>query len=492
MEAYLEESGRIRFAVFLGLIAAIALFYVRALAHFDYTPDDTYVFLRTAENIANGDGFAFNFGEKGVSVTSPLWTLLIAAASAVDIDPYIAAKGLDLVFASLALLSLMGLIVELTEDRAFAVIGVVIFSLDAWHLRWAGSGMETSLATLLTLVTIRHALKGDLLTMATSGALLVLVRPENLVLLGLIFGLRPWEDRRPWRKLVAPGVVAGGILLSWVVVSWVVTGSPISNTLAAKASRFLSWPGMLAASWDSLRIAVATQAGSCLFVALGVVTLRRYLSDLDWLRLALLVGWPMMLAGSYTVQGDQVISRFLAPSLPLLLVAAIWMIARNVEEKRLSTKLTMALPLCLGFFVGAPSQALYALNVVPHMRDSAENVQHAYRPMAYWILHNTSTDARILTPDVGVVAYVGRRKVWDPAGLLTTSLRRRVEGITYDEIMTRGLYRDVIVPDFVIDRAAVPERLRSDSLRPIMSAQLSSLGQSNEGTRCLTLYEVLR
>ncbi|HEX9725550.1 MAG TPA: hypothetical protein VGC53_14820, partial [Vicinamibacteria bacterium] len=48
--------------------------------------DDTYIFLRYAENLANGNGLVFNLGERVEGYTSPLWVLLLGLFSRLGLD----------------------------------------------------------------------------------------------------------------------------------------------------------------------------------------------------------------------------------------------------------------------------------------------------------------------------------------------------------------------------------------------------------------------
>ena len=154
MEALIERFPALRVLLPLLTGIAIAILFARAAAHFSYTPDDTYIYLRTAFNLASGEGMSFNPGGSSYSVTGPLWALLIGAGSWMGLDPYIVAKGLDLTFAGLSVLALQLLVFTATGDRVFSVLAALMLAGDAWLLRWAGSGMETSLALLLTCVAL--------------------------------------------------------------------------------------------------------------------------------------------------------------------------------------------------------------------------------------------------------------------------------------------------------------------------------------------------
>ena len=165
-----------------GIGAIVLVFFVTTSLHFRYTPDETYVYLQYGRNIARGEGFSFNAGTLSYGVASPLWALLIAAGTKLSLDPYVVAKTLDIVFASFSIIGVMAFAFVLIRDRIYALAAAWMFSFDAWFLRWSGSGVETSLALLLVLLTLWYAYKKEYLTSALVAGLLTLVRPEGALL----------------------------------------------------------------------------------------------------------------------------------------------------------------------------------------------------------------------------------------------------------------------------------------------------------------------
>src|SRR2546423_247510 len=56
------------------------------------TEEDFYITLRYAQNIVHGVGFAYNAGEPVLGTTTPLYTLLLALATRVHLDPVMFGK----------------------------------------------------------------------------------------------------------------------------------------------------------------------------------------------------------------------------------------------------------------------------------------------------------------------------------------------------------------------------------------------------------------
>lgn len=493
METLIDRypSLRVLLPVLTGI--AVATLFVRAVGHFAYTPDDTYIYLRTAQNLASGDGIAFNPGSSSYSVTGPLWALLIAAGSWMNLDPYVVAKGLDLTFASLSVVGLQLLVFTATGDRIMSVLAALMLTFDAWVLRWAGSGMESSLALLLTCVAFRAALLDERLVVGAAAGLLALLRPEYLL-------LTPWvivaTFEGPWRghfsRWFWPLVINVVVVSVWWLVATIMTGGPFPSTFAGKASGAGDLSTVGWTIWETLRATGATQGASVIGLTALVLVFHRRLRRQEYRLMLLLVGWPVVVSGVYAVQGVQVISRYFLPMLPLITVATFGVLSWLDVSGVLSVRRVAAVALAIAGVSVGTNAVVYEISVAPHVREFALGMQQAMKPIAYWIRNNTDPADDVLAPDIGMIGYYGQRRVWDPAGLATPSLRRAVDGHSYDEIMTRGLYRPVVDPRYVIDRTRDKERLVSARMRPVMTAEFPSLGVSMPGRQYVTLYEVTR
>src|SRR5438046_3029704 len=65
---------------------ALAVWLFVMLAFRGQPGDDPYITYRYASNVASGNGFVFNLGERVQSTTTPLFTLILAAGGALGLD----------------------------------------------------------------------------------------------------------------------------------------------------------------------------------------------------------------------------------------------------------------------------------------------------------------------------------------------------------------------------------------------------------------------
>ncbi len=104
---------------------------------------------------------------------------------------------------------------------------------------------------------------------------------------------------------------------------------------------------------------------------------------------------------------------------------------------------------------------------------------------------NTPADAIVAVPDVGIIGYDSHRRICDPKGVITPDmLTLRRQGYTYDDIMLKRLYFSSCVPDYVIDRASVAERLTDEDLVPLFHRAFYGIKSSDFHVIYYTVYKV--
>ena len=202
----------------LGVILSIFLF--RVISHISYTPDDTYIYMQFARNVVWHHEMSFNAGEPTYGVTSPLWLGAVSVVGWMGVDLLIGAKVLDILLSLGAIVAIFVIQRSWSESRLVAVLTAAVFSTHIWFLRWAGTGMETSLAALLGLLTIHFLVIRRYNAAATFSALLILTRPESLILMVVALACSLYLNRRGEvvaSTLLRFSIIDLGICLPWLV-----------------------------------------------------------------------------------------------------------------------------------------------------------------------------------------------------------------------------------------------------------------------------------
>ena len=380
--------------------------------------DDFFITYRYAANLAAGDGFVFNPGERVYGVTEPAMVFWLAFWNRLTGVPI---HWLGTVTAAVGLLATAGLMLwqGMKEQRFLAAFlggTLVMISTFLWGIHGAGVPMVLALLTAAAVCGgERPGLAGGLASAA------VCFRPDAGVGLAAL-GLLLWAERKrfPWRF----ALVAAAGLLAGLLASQLYFGTVVPNTLIAKRSF---------AAWDP-----AERASGAAFWIGAVPLLRRHLGPL-WVaviaagiagqqslwrhggrpgRLLVLFGGSM--AVLYPLLGVPFFAWYAVPTVTALLFGlgfaadslARFLTARSPRAARLQPALAVLLLLPLaGSAVLGGWQWVTARGGLPHYE--------SYRAAGLWIRDHTDPSAEVSAVEVGTLAYWSERHVEDLLGLVT-------------------------------------------------------------------------
>ena len=468
---------------------AAAFFITLAVLHFSYTPDDTYIYLQYAKKIAAGKGFSFNGGEHSYGTTGPLWALLIAAGKVAGLAPYAVAKSLDLSFAILSLVCIYLLASHLLGNATYGFLASLLFSMDAWFIRWSGSGMETSFAVFLSLLGVWLSLRNRALLSGLVFGLLTLTRPEA-GLLSVIMISRPLFVRsgRSGRaaELVRPLIAYLSVVLPWLLFSYIHFGTILPNTLYGKSGGLAKPADIMPNLLNVLTLLAATQLPAMAALLISFVK-----DPAAWKERYYLPAWMAALSIFYVIDNVQVVSRYLLILTPFLIVvglAALQHLARSLSFPKGRVVVFMVILVSLTF---AENQIVYWVKVKPHLDSFVTGSNDCLRPIGRWLRSNTKEDALVFVPDIGMIGFFSDRTICD-AGLVSPQVGKAFRGSDYDHSMIDGRYDAILRPDYVIDRSPIPGRLASASMAPLFTLKFPGLGIASTEMRYYTVYKQQR
>jgi Gpi18-like mannosyltransferase len=164
--------------------------------------EDALITFRFAENLAHGQGFAFNPGERVLGTTTPLFTLLLAGLGAVFGTAQIPLLAFLVSLASaaagawflIATVRAWGL-----SDRVAALVGLA-FVLHPDVLWSTAGGMETALVLLSMAMSLWALTTKRWAVASVAAALLVLTRPDGLIWAPLAAALVAERRSAVWRE----------------------------------------------------------------------------------------------------------------------------------------------------------------------------------------------------------------------------------------------------------------------------------------------------
>jgi len=387
-----------------------------------HAPDDMFITYRYAWNLAHGEGFVFNPGERVFGLTNPGLGLLLGALSWLTRVPV---HLLATVVFGLSLWCLA--LVVWSEGRREggwfeALVGgtLVVASTYVWANQ--GSAGVTVLALLAASATLAERWP---VTAGVLAGAAVWCRPDaglGVVALGLLLWLG--GRRLPWRwGLAAAGTIGFGLLAAWL---WF--GTPLPQTLEAKRIMASSRP----APWT----------GATRFWARPVRYLQRHWGT-AWLLVAGMgvAGlWPLFARGGRAVRTFVLYGVALAVAYPLLgvpffswyvvppLVAALYGVAalaagvgRGLEEalpfgRRFRGPVALAATLLL-LAVPVASVGRGSWGWISRVNGGGRYA--TLKATGLWLREHSLPEERIAYGEIGNLAYWSERPVEDLMGLVT-------------------------------------------------------------------------
>lgn len=426
----------------VGLIAAIYLGLV--LLHTMHQNDgnigalldDTWIHVRFADHVSQGEGLSYNEGELTAGATSLLWILLLAIPFAL-FDPNVMQQ-VDIAIIMSAISHVLTVLAITgfgwwAMRRAWIGFAAGVITALTGRYVWMGlTGMEITTFTTLCILSVwshMHDVQQHHTFSVRTGlivALTSLARPEAYLLTAFIgldaFIVVPLRDsrhhivtplRQGWRGIATYIFLAGTYPLANLVIS----GYPVPNTFRAKSQLGRETPDLPKAFWWMTNV----DHGSVFIVMAGIGT--AYLLWRAWKRSDSLVWglWPpTFIMGVLLLGAERYVvnhSRYIAPAIPFIALAAVvgvWSLAQMVAEKWLRRYLI-------------PVGVVGAFAVVTLIRGAYNGEQVAndvkqLRAMhvaaGYWFNERVAPDQSIALNDVGAMVHISDRRVIDLEGLV--------------------------------------------------------------------------
>lgn len=423
--------------VLLGVVLAVA-------AHLRISTsviDDAWITWRYSANLANGDGFVYNAGERVLGTTTPAWGLLLGGIGAIvgaEAIPSIARwTNLLLLLAGSALVIRLAL--DLGASRVVAAVAGTLWLVAPYQLFSSVGGMETPLFGVASVGAILLAGRGRWYGAALVAGASVWVRPEGVFLIAGVL-LTAWAARRArpsttWVSLPALGALAllpGVAMVVWMQLAY---GLPVPHSIVAKraglydlttAESFILVRSGLPASFTFARELGFLGLGPLPVLVLGSVVALRARGRTLALPLGLLAVLFLFFATSRTLPFPHYFALF-EPWALLAWGAAAWWVARAVGERlpepRRHAPLTWA-----ALFVLIQPLLFYPWFSVA--AGAPTNRDDAYpRPLFRTVYYEVAAEqidpvlpdgTRILLPEIGVLGWeFARHHVIDAAGLVS-------------------------------------------------------------------------
>lgn len=398
----------------LSLFAIAARVWVQVRTH--STTEDFLITLRYAENLASGQGFVYNPGERVLGTTTPLYTLFLASASVCGLHGAAAGKSANILADSAVCFLLCRLGWRLGRPKA-GWLAALLYAASSAPVNFAGGGMETGLVTLASIASLEAFVARSSRRMWICLALLALLRIDGLLIAAILGGAQVLRDRQvPWRDIG----IAAAILFPWVLFAVWYFGSPLPTSMVAKLLVYARREELL----PNYGIFSLQFAGGKAQVALSMLALAGIAATLRNRRaLVPAVLWAVVYYAAMLFSKVPAFGWYFVPPMPVfhllaaLGTASLWDYATRWLQSGSVMRLQVAAP----FFV-----LLAALPLAWHVRSIERDVADAQRledevrrPLGLWLREHTGPFDRILLEPIGTIGYYSGRRILDLVGLVS-------------------------------------------------------------------------
>ncbi len=453
----------------------------------EFPMDDTYIHFVYAENLVDHGELMFVApGENGVGSTSILWVLLLAAGYSLGLPTHLAARILGIVS-----LIMVGIQVYLLLKPRLSPVNSLLCALAivlSGNVLWFGlSGMETVLFLALGLLALLVFRSRKWVWTGIVLGLLVLTRPEGIILAGVIMLVEVAQKR------FHTGVILAGIILLVLTLPWYgyllartghilptsAVGKQLSSTIGIKyaieTNTGSAWMGKVPAlvyllAWVSYLIEFALGGVSLpppnipVFTSVGGITYSISVWALVGISSAVM---PLLWVGlRYTSKFRSWKNWIQDNSLQPILILIPWCVLHNIayivflpipgtaSRYGAVNHVLLWLALTSGLFrlthlkwVKAYRAFWLVLIVLANLvywnAVYDANLEHLSRvrvPAAGYLRDNISEEGLCAANDIGVLRYYGQRPILDLGGLVNPDLPQiYLRGELDDYIAEKGV-----------------------------------------------------
>ncbi|MEO8501209.1 MAG: hypothetical protein ABI565_09865 [Vicinamibacteria bacterium] len=369
--------------------------------------DDAFITFRYARNLAAGHGLLYNAGEWVLGLTCPLFGVLCAIPFTLKLPMPATVVAVNILCDAATLLLTLH-VLRRQSDPAQGKLFAILFALSPISTRVCAGGMEMNLYLLISLAAIVFGLRSQWPSAILFAAGACLLRPEGVLLLGILL-LRAGLEGGV-RKALRIAALAGVVLVPALVSLWITYGSPVPQSLRAKATLIEH------AHLSPLQILLQLVAADplmvlCLpFAAWGAL---RAVRDRGTAFQRVVGWWGLAYLGAYMAGRPNVYSWYGEPVyFAVLLMGALgahdalhrlrWPSPRALD-RLLTAAITLPILVWGGTLLrGGPSGV----------------TTHVFQALDHWGRLHDVEHASFMAADIGALGYFTNGRIYDQAGLV--------------------------------------------------------------------------
>jgi hypothetical protein len=335
------------------------------------------------------------------------------------------------IVADTAAVVLLFMVVSRATNRILAWALAILLLSSPYNLQFSAGGMETGIYTFLILVVLYLYEQHRWKWMALAGGILVLVRPDGLLVL-MAIALFWLNDGLKLREGVKYAFLTVLVTLPWLIFATWYFGSPVPHSVTAKALTYRSSVNM---EWLYILWRIFAQrggtGGTVLIMTLLGTGMAAVLSRHALRPLRIYLVWMVLYIATFTFVQSGRFGWYYAPIMPILFILVVLGSAFWFEQTRRFSAMTRILQSNLRYVLGGTLfLALLVTSGISVYASWQETHQEAaferkiWQPLGRWIRENSAPDATVALESIGGLGWYSERYIWDEGGLVSEKTYR--------------------------------------------------------------------
>jgi hypothetical protein len=427
------------FPLFLIIAIASVLF---ALNHRIYAIDDAWITYKYAENLADGNGFVYNPGERVLGTSTPLYTLLLSLFHLLGVSIPFASNGIGFLAMIAGLLGVFNL-GRAMESPATGLLAALILAFMPEFHAVSTYGMETPLYIACITFTFYSYVRDRLIWTTILAAACFLIRFDGLAVGFSIFVIHVIAEKKlPWKH----ALLFIAITAPWLLFSHSYFGTIFPHSFLAKRQHTASHIRTWMIEWLLTRFVLV-------MAVLGSIVSLPGKRKAD----SALLLWAICYIIAFSFSNLYGHTWYRSPlCIPLALFAAIGVhyavsaLPFQAAGRRVAQLVLTAILLMPDLYNAGTRLAEDRYGNLP--------VEEARYQAVQWITQQVEPEAVIATSGIGMIGYFTNNYILDTAGLISP------------QVVNQGganeFFRDAIArfhPDYVFQAInRVPDFMKKD------------------------------
>jgi hypothetical protein len=481
LSTFYKRAGRISSSPGFPLIALITLALLLRLlwiAYTDFVYEDAFITFRYAQQIAEGNGFVYNPGERVYGTTTPLLTLLLAGWLLIPGTEVVAGARLIGLASSIGTLILLLLTLRrggTTQLQQILVIAFIGFS-SKFLVKDTG-GMETPLVIFLVSASWYAYVNRKLSWTGVLCGLLLWARVDLILWPVVLCIAEVYSNGKSGFKIAWPTML---VYLPWVIFASLYFGSPIPHTITAKwvaytqpnQDPYLSHLFVLVKWLNPLHLPDQLELVGIL-VAFSVAGIAIWQASRIYKQkqLAILPLFVFLDTIKIVLSRATIFSRYFAPTFWVVLILLGLGLGAIVKRLRPGRSLSLFLGLVFLFIF-----LVFGFRAAGGIRD-AQIYRHegALKPAGLWLRQNSDPAARVQLEPLGYVGYYSERVMIDEVGLVTPQMVNLKRQGVFDLDQYIGFFQ----PDYVLIHCDDSLYIQEEDIDHLLTTQYAEVTSFN-------------